>query len=98
MTEYDDDSFFRFQRLVEKLLSVKFVIFIVATVLLCCGVLGGAEWLTVALTVIAGREIQKFKDFKFTRKVTSEESLGSDSEGLGMAWHNNCGCDGHMFL
>ena len=69
---------FRFQRLVEKLLSVKFVIFIVATVLLCCGVLGGAEWLTVALTVIAGREIQKFKDFKFTRKVTGEESLGSD--------------------
>ena len=69
---------FRFQRLIEKLLSVKFVIFIVATVLLCCGVLGGAEWLTVALTVIAGREIQKFKDFKFTRKVTSEESLGSD--------------------
>ena len=49
---------FRFQRLVEKLLSVKFVIFIVATVLLCCGVLGGAELLTVALTVIAGREIQ----------------------------------------
>ena len=48
---------FRFQRLIEKLLSVKFVIFIIATVLLCCGVLGGAEWLTVALTVIAGREI-----------------------------------------
>lgn len=66
---------FRFQRLVEKLLSVKFVIFIVATVLLCCGVLGGAEWLTVALTVIAGREIQKFK---FQRKETDEESLGSD--------------------
>ena len=66
---------FRFQRLIEKLLSVKFVIFIVATVLLCCGVLGGAEWLTVALTVIAGREIQKFK---CQRKVTSEESLGSD--------------------
>ncbi len=66
---------FRFQKLIEKLLSVKFVIFIVATVLLCCGVLGGAEWLTVALTVIAGREIQKFK---FQRKVTSEESLGSD--------------------
>ena len=66
---------FRFQKLIEKLLSVKFVIFIVATVLLCCGVLGGAEWLTVALTVIAGREIQKFK---FQKKVTSEESLGSD--------------------
>ena len=66
---------FRFQKLIEKLLSVKFVIFIVATILLCCGVLGGAEWLTVALTVIAGREIQKFK---FQRKVTSEESMGSD--------------------
>lgn len=70
---------FRFTRLVEKLLSVKFVIFIVAPVLLCSGVLGGAEWLTVALTVIAGREIQKFKDFKFTsKKVEYEESLGSD--------------------
>ena len=69
---------FRFQRLIEKLLSVKFVIFIVATVLLCFGVLGGGEWLTVALTVIAGREIQKFKDFKFSRKETDEESLGSD--------------------
>ena len=69
---------FRFQRLVEKLLSVKFVIFIVATVLLCCGVLGGGEWLTVALTVIAGREIQKFKDFKTSKKVSDEEALGSD--------------------
>lgn len=68
----------RFQKLIEKLLSVKFVIFIVATVLLCFGVLGAGEWLTVALTVIAGREIQKFKDFKFTRTVKNEESLGSD--------------------
>ena len=51
----------RAEKLVEKLLSVKFVIFIVATVLLCFGVLGGGEWLTVALTVIAGREIQKFR-------------------------------------
>ena len=69
---------FRFQRLIEKLLSVKFVIFIVATVLLCFGVLGAGEWLTVALTVIAGREIQKFKDFKYSKKETDEESLGSD--------------------
>ena len=69
---------FRIQRLIEKLLSVKFVIFIVATVLLCFGVLGGGEWLTVALTVIAGREIQKFKDFKTSRKVSDEEALGSD--------------------
>ena len=69
---------FRFQRLVEKMLSVKFVIFIVATVLRCCGVIGNAEWLTIALTVIAGREVQKFKDFKYSKKETDEESLGSD--------------------
>ena len=68
---------FRFQRLVEKMLSIKFVIFIVATVLKCCGVIGNAEWLTVALTVIAGREVQKFKDFKY-KKVADEESLESD--------------------
>ena len=54
----------RAEKLVEKLLSVKFVIFVVATVLLCCGVLGGAEWLTIALTVIAGREAQKFIERK----------------------------------
>ena len=69
---------FRAQRLVEKLLSVKFVIFIVATVLLCCGVLGGGEWLTVALVVITGREIQKFKDFNFSKKVTDEEVIAGD--------------------
>ena len=69
---------FRAQRLVEKLLSVKFVIFIVATVLLCCGVLGGGEWLTVALVVITGREIQKFKDFNFSKKVTDEENIAGD--------------------
>ena len=68
---------FRFQRLVEKMLSIKFVIFIVATVLRCCGVIGNAVWLTVALNVIAGREVQKFKDFKY-KKVSDEESLGSD--------------------
>ena len=64
----------RAEKLVEKLLSVKFVIFLVATVLLCCGVLGCAEWLTIALTVIAGREAQKFIE----RKKNNEESLGSD--------------------
>ena len=69
---------FRFQRLVEKMLSIKFVIFIVATVLRCYGVIGNAEWLTIALTVIAGREVQKFKDFKYSKKETNEESLGSD--------------------
>ncbi len=69
---------FRAQRLVEKLLSVKFVIFVVATVLKCFDVIGGAEWLTITMAVIAGREVQKFKDFKFTKKVSDEESLGSD--------------------
>ena len=64
----------RAEKLVEKLLSVKFVIFVVATVLLCCGVLGCAEWLTIALTVIAGREAQKFIE----RKKNNAESLGSD--------------------
>ena len=64
----------RAQKLLENLLSVKFVIFVVATVLLCCGVLGCAEWLTIALTVIAGREAQKFIE----RKKNNEESFGSD--------------------
>ena len=69
---------FRLRRLIEKLLSVKFLIFIIATVLKCFGVIGGAEWLTVTMAVIAGREVQKFKDFKFTQKETDEENLGSD--------------------
>lgn len=69
---------FRAQRLIEKLLSVKFVIFVIATVLKCFGVIGGAEWLTVTMAVIAGREVQKFKDIKIPKKETDEESLGSD--------------------
>ena len=64
----------RAEKLVEKLLSVKFVIFEVATVLLCCGVLGCAEWLTIALAVLAGREAQKF----LGRNKSNEEILGSD--------------------
>ena len=69
---------FRFRRLIEKMLSIKFVIFIAATLLRCFGVIGCAEWLTIALAVIAGREVQKFKDFNLTKKVEDEESLGSD--------------------
>ena len=72
---------FRIQRLIEKLLSVKFVIFIVATVLLCIGVLGGGEWLTVALTVIVGREANKVLGSRFQvlgRKQDDEAVLGSD--------------------
>ena len=59
----------RAEKLIEKLLSVKFVIFVVATVLLCCGVLGCAEWLTIALTVIAGREAQKFIERKKNNEI-----------------------------
>ena len=69
---------FRFRRLIEKMLSVKFVIFVAATILRCVGVIGCGEWLTIALVVITGREIQKFKDISFEKKVTDEESLGSD--------------------
>ncbi len=69
---------FRAQKLVEKLLSVKFVIFVIATVLKCVGVIGGAEWLTVTMAVIAGREVQKFKEIRCSNKETDEESLGSD--------------------
>lgn len=69
---------FRFRRLIEKMLSVKFVIFVAATILRCVGVIGCGEWLTIALVVITGREIQKFKDISFEKKVADEESLGSD--------------------
>ena len=71
----------RAQRLIEKMLSIKFVIFIVATVLRCVGVIGNAEWLTVAMAVIAGREAQKVLGDRFQlsgRKKNDEESLGSD--------------------
>ena len=72
---------FRFQRLIEKLLSVKFVIFVIATVLKCFGVIGGAEWLTVTMAVIAGREAQKVLGSRFQvpgGKRSDEENLGSD--------------------
>ena len=73
---------YRARRLVEKLLSVKFVIFVAATVLRCAGVIGCAEWLTVAMAVIAGREVQKVVGSRGinlgTREKEDEEALGSD--------------------
>ena len=73
---------YRARKLVEKLLSVKFVIFVAATVLRCAGVIGCAEWLTVAMAVIAGREVQKVvgsRGINFsTREKEDEETLGSD--------------------
>lgn len=50
---------YRFRRLIEKLVSFKFVMFVIATVLRCFNLIGCTEWLTVALVVIMGREAQK---------------------------------------
>ena len=50
---------YRFKRLIEKLVSFKFVMFVIATILRCFNLIGCAEWLTVALVVIMGREAQK---------------------------------------
>ena len=67
----------RAEKLVEKMLSIKFVIFIAATVLRCFEVIGCGEWLTIALVVIAGREALKWKGSRF-EVLGNEESLGSD--------------------
>ena len=64
----------RARKLIEKMLSVKFVIFVAATVLRCVGVIGCGEWLTVALVVIAGREVIKWKG----SRGIDEENIGSD--------------------
>ena len=45
---------FRLKRLVEKLLSFKFVIFSISTFLRIFGFIGNGEWLTIALFVIGG--------------------------------------------
>ena len=45
---------FRLKRLLEKLLSFKFVIFVIATVLRIFGYIGNGEWLTIAIFVIGG--------------------------------------------
>ena len=66
---------FRFRRLIEKILSVKFVIFVAATILRCVGVIGCGEWLTIALVVITGREIQKWK-------CSGVEVLGNSAQGI----------------
>lgn len=61
----------RARKLIEKMLSFKFLIFVIATVLKCFGVIGGAEWLTITMAVLAGREVQKFRG-------KNEEALGSN--------------------
>ena len=61
----------RARKLIEKMLSFKFLIFVISTVLKCFGVIGGAEWLTITMAVLAGREVQKFRG-------KNEEALGSN--------------------
>ena len=61
----------RARKLIEKMLSFKFLIFVIATVLKCFGVIGGTEWLTITMAVLAGREVQKFWG-------KNEEALGSN--------------------
>lgn len=67
----------RAEKLVEKMLSIKFVIFIAATVLRCFEVIGCGEWLTIAIVVIAGREALKWKGSSF-EVLVNEENMGSD--------------------
>lgn len=70
---------YRAKRLVEKLLSFKFVIFVIATVLKCFGIIGGGEWLTVTSIVLCGHEGQKgFNKFMDRKLLNDEKNLGSD--------------------
>ena len=44
----------RFRMLIEKLLSFKFAIFAISTVLRIFNIIGNREWLTIAVFVIGG--------------------------------------------
>ena len=70
---------YRAERLVEKLLSFKFVIFVITTVLRCCHVIGNGEWLTVTTIVLAGHEGQKgISKFMDRSKLQDEKTFGSN--------------------
>lgn len=67
----------RAEMLLEKLLSFKFVIFAVATVLKIMNVIGGGEWLAVASIVLAGHEGQKgLSKFLEREEARSENDCG----------------------
>ena len=66
----------RLKDLAEKLLSFKFVMVLITTLLRILGFVGNAEWLTVTTIVITGREISKGIN-GFTRGK-NEEKLGCD--------------------
>lgn len=70
---------YRAKRLIEKLLSFKFVIFVIATVLKCFDIISGTEWLAVTTIVLAGHEGQKgISKFMDRSKLLDEKNLGSD--------------------
>ena len=70
---------YRAGRLIEKLLSFKFVIFVIATVLKCFDIIGGGEWLAVTTIVLAGHEGQKgFSKFMDRKMLNDEKNLGSN--------------------
>lgn len=68
---------YRAGRLIEKLLSFKFVIFVITTVLRCFDIIGGGEWLAVTTIVLAGHEGQKGFS-KYLERNKDEEMLGSN--------------------
>ena len=67
---------FRLKRLIEKLLSFKFAMFVITTVLRIFGCIGNAEWLTIAIFVIGGH--MGMKTFYRIKDGPHEKSLGSD--------------------
>lgn len=70
---------YRARRLIEKLLSFKFVIFIIATVLKCFEIIGCGEWLAVTTIVLAGHEGQKgFSKYLDRSCLKDEKNLGND--------------------
>lgn len=71
----------RLKVLVCKLLSFKFVIFVITTVLRCFDVVGNGEWLTVTTLILAGRETQKGLNTltkKFCEGKLNEEIVAAD--------------------
>ena len=60
----------------EKLLSFKFAMFVIATVLRIFGFIGNGEWLAVALFVLGGQ--MGLKAFYKVREGSYEKGIGCD--------------------
>ena len=63
----------KIEKLVDKMMSIKFVIFLIATFMKGFGLIGNAEWLTVTMAVIAGRELQKGFNKHCCTRITKDE-------------------------